>query len=244
VRVADADRGARRIDADLTDDEVIFLTDAFPCGYAAIDWCRLQGGETVAVWGAGPVGLMAMKAAWMRGAGRVIAVDRQPYRLDRAARAGKAEVIDMLEAHAVELLRDSTCGVGPDVCIDAVGMEAHPGLFDRFANAVHLQAGSMTAFKQCVAAVRQGGQVSVIGEYAASYDRVPLGQIFEKNLRLYFGNPPVHQYLDDLLAAVSARQVRLDDVVSHHMPLASAPEAYRMFNDKTDNCVKVVLKAS
>jgi S-(hydroxymethyl)glutathione dehydrogenase / alcohol dehydrogenase len=244
VRVRNADTGTRKIDDGLTDDQVVFLTDAFPTGYAAIDWCRLQGGETVAVWGAGPVGLMAMKAAWMLGAGRVIAIDREPYRLDRAARVGKAEVIDMVEANAVDLLRDSTYGQGPDVCVDAVGMEAHFDLFDKVANATHLCAGSISAFKHCILAVKRGGQVSVVGEYGSAYDRVPLGLIFEKGLRIYFGEAPVERYLDQLLAAVAQNKVQLDDVISHRMPLSAAPEAYQMFADHTDNCVKVVLKAS
>lgn len=245
VRVPYADIGARKIPDSLTDDQVIFLTDIFPTGYAAIDWCQLQGGETVAVWGAGPVGLMAMKAAWMQGAGRVIAIDREPYRLDRAARVGNAEVIDMVEANAIDLLRDGTQGHGPDVCIDAVGMEAHHGMIERLANVVHLQTGSLSAFKECIHSVRRGGVVSVVGMYGGlHYDNVPLGEIFDKGLRMCFGHAPVHRYIDDLMAAVETGKVRLDDVISHRMPLSAAPEAYQMFNDKTDNCVKVVLKAS
>jgi threonine dehydrogenase-like Zn-dependent dehydrogenase len=242
VRVPYAQFGPRKVPEGLTDEEVLFLSDIFPTGYTAVDWCNLQGGETVAVWGAGPVGLMAAKAAWLKGAGRVIVLDREEYRLARARGVANAEVVDIERGDPIDALRAMTDGRGPDVCIDAVGMEAHHNVLEKVSNVFHAQLGSINAFKDCVSSVRRGGTVSVVGVYGTSFDNFPIGQIFDKGLKLAFGQAPVHRYMDELLAAVESRKVRLDDVISHRLPLAKAGDAYDTFNAKKDNCVKVVLK--
>lgn len=242
VRVPFADVGPRKVPDSLTDEQVLFLTDIFPTGYAAIDWAGLKGGETVAVFGCGPVGIMAMKSAWLRGAARVIGLDREGYRLERARGAAKAEVIDIEKGNYIDELRAMTEGRGPDVCVDAVGMEAHHGFVEKLSNVVHAQVGSINALRDCISAVRRGGTVTIVGVYGVPYDNFPIGQIFEKGLRLQMGQVPVHKYIDELLAHVAEGRVRLDDVISHRVPLERAGDAYEVFNEKRDGCVKVVLK--
>lgn len=242
VRVPYADVGPRKVPDDLTDDQLLFLTDIFPTGYAAVDWARLSGGETVAVFGCGPVGIMAMKSAWLKGAGRVIGLDIEGYRLERARGTAKAEIIDMTNNDYIERLRDMTGGRGPDVAIDAVGMEAHHTLREKASNLIHAQVGTINAFRDCLRAVRRGGVISVVGVYGVPYDNFPWGQMFEKGVRVALGQAPVHAYIDELITAVTERKVRLDDVISHLVPLDKAGAAYDMFNDKKDGCVKVILK--
>ncbi len=242
VRVPFADFGPRKVPDTLSDEQVLFLTDIFPTGYTAVDWCHLKGGETVAVWGAGPVGIMAAKAAWLKGAGRVIVLDREEYRLAKARAVANVEVVDITRGDPIEALRSMTEGRGPDACIDAVGMEAHHNVLEKLSNVFHAQLGSINAFRDCVNSVRRGGTVSVVGVYGTPFDNFPIGQIFDKGLRLAFGQAPVHKYIDELLAAVSEGRVKLDDVISHRLPLTKAGEAYETFNEKKDNCVKVVLK--
>ena len=242
VRVPYADVGPRKVPDSLTDEQVLFLSDIFPTGYAAVDWAKLKGGETVAVFGCGPVGLMAMKSAWLKGAERVIGLDIEGYRLERARGAAKADIIDMTKGDYVEQLRAMTGGRGPDVCIDAVGMEAHHGLVEKLSNVVHAQVGTISAFKDCVRAVRRGGTISVVGVYGMPYDNFPWGQMFDKGVQVRLGQCPAHVYIDELLAHVAEGRVKLDDVISHRIPLEKAGEAYEIFNAKKDGCVKVVLK--
>lgn len=242
VRVPFADVGPRKVPDNLTDEQVLFLTDIFPTGYTAIEWAKLKGGETVAVFGCGPVGLMAMKSAWLKGAGRVIGLDIEGYRLERARGAAKADIIDMTKGDYVEQLRAMTGGRGPDVCVDAVGMEAHHGLLEKMSNVVHAQLGSINALRDCLNAVRRGGVISVVGVYGMPYDNFPWGQMFEKGVRVQLGQAPVHAYIDELVNAVAEGKVKLDDVISHRVPLAEAGDAYEIFNAKKDGCVKVVLK--
>jgi S-(hydroxymethyl)glutathione dehydrogenase/alcohol dehydrogenase len=242
VRVPYANFGPRKVPGDFGDEEVLFLTDIFPTGYTAIDWAQLKGGETVAVFGCGPVGLMAMKCAWLKGAGRVIGVDIQPYRIETARRTANAEVIDASKTDPVTLIREMTEGRGADVCVDAVGMEADRTLLDKLSNVVHAQAGSIKALHSAISAVRRGGVVSVVGVYGLPYDNFPLGQIFDKGIRLSFGQAPAQRYIDELLSYVEQRKIRLDDIITHRMPLEEAPRGYDIFNKKEDDCVKVVLK--
>lgn len=242
VRVPFANFGPRKVPEGLSDEEVLFLTDIFPTGFTAVDWAELQGGETVAVWGAGPVGIMAAKAAWLKGAGRVIILDLEEYRLARAKTIANSEVIDIDRGDPVEALRSMTEGRGPDVCIDAVGMEAHHNVLEKLSNVFHAQVGSISAFRDCVNSVRRGGVVSVVGVYGTPFDNFPIGQIFDKGIRLAFGQAPVHKYIDELLLAVQSRKIRLDDVISHRVSLEKAGDAYEMFNKKEDNCLKVVLE--
>ena len=242
VRVPYANFGPRKIDERYQDEEVLFLTDIFPTGWSAIDWANLKGGETVAVFGCGPVGLMAQKIAWLRGAGRVIGVDRLPYRLEMAKRAANSETINFEEDNAIERIRDMTQGRGADVCVDAVGLEANRKLKDKLANVVHMQGGSIAALELCISAVRRGGVVSVVGVYGMPYDAFPVGQIFDKGIRMAFGQAPVQKYIDELIGILDRDEIKLHDIITHRLPLEQAVNAYKIFRDKEDNCVKVVLR--
>jgi S-(hydroxymethyl)glutathione dehydrogenase / alcohol dehydrogenase len=242
VRVPYANFGPRKVPADLTDEEVLFLTDILPTGYTAIDWADLKGGETVAVFGCGPVGLMAQKVAQIKGAGKVIGLDRQNYRLEAAKRTANSETINIEEGDPVAKIREMTEGRGADVCVDAVGLEAERSVPEKIGELLHLQSGSIAAFKLAVDAVRRGGIVSVVGVYGSAYDKFPLGQIFDKGISLRFGQAPVQKYIDELINLVSARKIRLNDIITHRFSLDDAPHGYQIFKDKQDDCVKVVLK--
>jgi threonine dehydrogenase-like Zn-dependent dehydrogenase len=242
VRVPYANFGPRKVSSTMSDDQVLFLTDIFPTGYSAVDWAGIKGGETVAVFGCGPVGLMAMKSAWLRGAKRVIGVDIQDYRLEMARNSAKAETFNSAEEDAVEEIRNLTEGRGADVCIDAVGLEADRTLLERVSNVIHAQMGSIKALEQCISAVRRGGVVSVVGVYGLPYDNFPVGQIFDKGISLFFGQAPVQKHIDALIKHVEQGDIQLDDIITHRLPLAEAPHGYRIFNKKEDNCVKVVLQ--
>ena len=242
VRVPYANFGPRKVSDNFQDDEVLFLTDIFPTGYAAIDWANVRGGETVAVFGCGPVGLMAQKVAWLRGAKRVIGVDIQDYRLTAAREMAGSEGVNAKDEDAVSAIRDMTDGRGADVCVDAVGMEADRNLTDKLANIWHGEVGSFKALKDCISAVRRGGVVSVVGVYGIPYDAFPLGQIFDKGIKMAFGQAPVQSYIDELIKLLEQRKIRLDDIITHHLPLAEAPHGYEIFSEKKDGCVKIVLK--
>ena len=242
VRVPYANFGPRKVSSDFGDEEVLFLTDIFPTGFSAIEWAQLKGGETVAVFGCGPVGLMAQKVAWLKGAKRVIGVDIQPYRLEAARRTAKSETINSAEVDPVKAIRDLTDGRGADVCVDAVGLEADRTVLDKVSNVLHAQTGSIKALKAAISAVRRGGTVTVVGVYGMPYDNFPLGQIFDKGITMRFGQAPVQKYLDELIQWVEQRKIRLDDIITHRLPLDQAAHAYDIFCKKEDNCVKVVLK--
>lgn len=241
VRVPYADVGPRKVPDRLTDEQVLFLTDILPTGWAAIDWAELKGGETVAVFGCGPVGLMAMKSAWVRGAGRVIGVDREEYRLQKAREVAQAETINLQKLDPVEAIRSMTEGRGADVCVDAVGLEAHRNVLDRVVNVLHAEAGSIGALKLAFSAVRRGGVVTVVGVYGMSYDNFPIGQFFDKGLKMRAGQVPVHNYIDELTRLIDTGRLRVDDVISHRLPLSQAAHGYEIFCKKQDDCVKVVL---
>lgn len=242
VRVPFADNGARVVPAHLRDEEVLFLTDIMPTGWCGAEWGNVRSGDVVAVFGAGPVGLMAAKACRIKGATRVVCVDIQPYRLDKARSFADADTIDAREEDAVETLRAMTGGRGPDVVIDAVGMEADQSLAGRVGNLVRAQAGTISAFEACLRAVRRGGRVAVVGVYGTDYDRFPLGRFFDKGLTMRAGQATVHNHVDELLDHVAKGRLSLEGVISHEMPLSAISEAYRIFNDKLEGCVKVVLK--
>ena len=242
VRVPYANFGPRKISSSYSDEQVLFLTDIFPTGYFGVEWAKPKGGETVAVFGCGPVGLMAQKVAWLKGASRVIGVDMQPYRLQAARRVAKSETINFKETDPVEAIREMTNGRGADICIDAVGQEADRSTLEKIKNVAHLQVGTINAFRMCCSAVRRGGTVTVMGVYAVPYDDFPLGQLVDKGLSLRFGQAPVQAVIDELIKWVEDGRIRLDDVISHRLPLEQAPHAYQIFNDKEDDCVKVVLK--
>jgi threonine dehydrogenase-like Zn-dependent dehydrogenase len=185
---------------------------------------------------------MAQKVAWLRGAKRVIGVDIQNYRLLAAERTARSEVINAKDEDPIAAIREMTDGRGADVCVDAVGMEADRSLADKLSNVWHAQIGSIKALKNCFSAVRRGGFVSVLGVYGIPYDAFPLGQIFDKGIKLASGQAPVQKYIDELIGLLDQDKIKLDDIITHRLPLTEAPHAYEIFNEKKDDCVKVVLK--
>ncbi len=245
ARVPFADVGPLKIPDGLSDEQVLFLTDIFPTGYMAAENCDIQPGDTVAVWGCGPVGQFAIRSAFMLGADRVIAIDRIPERLQMAA-AAKAEIINYEEIDAGEAVTEMTGGRGPDSCIDAVGMEAHgtglDALYDKAKQAVRLESDRPTALRQVILACRKGGTVSIPGVYGGLVDKVPLGAAFNKGLTLKMGQTHVHRYLRPLLDRVQKGEIDPSFVITHRMKLDEAPHAYEIFKQKKDNCIKVVLK--
>lgn len=242
VRVPYADYGPRIVPDNLADEQALFLTDIFPTGWSAIDWAELKGGETVVVFGCGPVGIMAQKAAWLQGAGRVIAVDTREYRLEMARKAANVETIDGSKVDAVEVIRSMTGGYGADVCVDAVGMEADHNFLTKALNVIQGEAGTMKVLERCFDAVRRGGTVTVVGVYGTPFDNFPLHQWFDKGIKLRGGQATVHKYIDHLIDLVSTGKVVLNDIITHQVALSDAAKMYDIFNKKEDNCVKVVLK--
>lgn len=242
VRVPYADYGPRIVPSGLSDEQALFLTDIFPTGWSAIDWAELKGGETVVVFGCGPVGIMTQKAAWLQGAGRVIAVDTREYRLEMARRAANSETIDGSKVDAVEVIRQMTGGYGADVCVDAVGMEADHSFFTKALNVIQGEAGTMKVLERCFDAVRRGGTVTVVGVYGTPFDNFPLHQWFDKGIKLRGGQATVHKYIDHLINLVDTGKVTLNDIITHKVPLDDAAKMYDIFNKREDNCVKVVLK--
>lgn len=243
VRVPYADYGPRKVPESLSDDQALFLTDIFPTGYSAIDWANVQGGETVVIFGAGPVGIMAAKSAWLRGAARVINVDTQPYRLEKARQTANSEGI-LWDNHkqVIDEIRNLTEGRGADVCVEAVGFEPDRDLLDRAKAVINMEKGSPKVLEACFSAVRRGGVVSVVGIYSVPYDNFPIGQFFEKGFQLVGGQALVHKHIDKLLDYVVEGKVQLDDIITHRLPLEEAVNGYDIFRNKKDNCVKVVLK--
>jgi threonine dehydrogenase-like Zn-dependent dehydrogenase len=246
VRVPFADVGPLRVPAALSDEQVLFLSDILPTGYMAAENCAIRPGDVVAVWGAGPVGLLAMKSALLLGAERVIAIDRWPARLRLAESGAKAETLNYEEiGDVVEELKQRTGGRGPDACIDAAGMEAHgttlDALYDRAKQAVRLATDRSHALRQAIQACRKGGTVSIPGVYGGFLDKFPLGAAFAKGLTMRMGQTHVPRYLRPLLDLIESGRLDATFIVSHRWPLSRAAEAYRLFNDKSDDCTKVVL---
>ncbi|GGE96124.1 zinc-dependent alcohol dehydrogenase [Hymenobacter cavernae] len=243
VRVPYADYGPRIIPDSLTDEQALFLTDIFPTGYSGIDWGEVKGGEVVAIFGAGPVGIMAAKSAWLRGAARVVVVDPLQYRLDKAKATANCEVILWEnQKDAIEQIRAMSGGRGADVVVEAVGFEPVRDLFDRVKSVVNLEKGSPKVLEACMSAVRRGGIVSVLGVYPTTYDNFPIGQFFDKGIKIVGGQAPAHKHIDKLLEYVIQGKVKLDDIITHRLPLSEAAHGYDIFRNKKDNCVKVVLK--
>ncbi|HEX8255043.1 MAG TPA: zinc-dependent alcohol dehydrogenase [Thermoanaerobaculia bacterium] len=246
VRVPYADTNHQKIPNGVADEQALFLTDIFPTGYMAAEACDIQPGDTVAVWGCGPVGLFAIRSAWLLGAERVIAIDRFRERLGLAAADGKTEVLDYGELDDVyEQLKDMTGGRGPDRCIDAVGMEAHgtfiDAIVDKIKQAVKLQFDRAHALRQALHCCRKGGTVSIPGVYAGFIDKVPFGTAFGKGLTLKMGQTHVHRYTQPLLERVQRGEIDPTFIISHRVSLDEAPEMYRTFRAKQDECIKVVM---
>lgn len=242
VRVPKANTGPRIIPDALGDDEVLFLTDIFPTGWSAVEWGEVKGGETVVIFGSGPVGLMAQKSAWLHGAERVIAVDPLDYRLNKAKEINRVEVLNAHDEHLMDKIRDMTKGRGADVAIDAVGAETERSVAEKLKAVINLEKGSIKVIDWCTQAVRRGGIVSVVGVYGSPYDNFPIHRIFDKGLTMRFGQSYVHRYIDQLFELVQNRKVVLDDIITHHLPLSEATKGYDMFKHKKNDCVKVVLR--
>ncbi|HEY6225734.1 MAG TPA: zinc-dependent alcohol dehydrogenase [Verrucomicrobiae bacterium] len=247
VRVPFADIGPLKIENGLPDEKVLFLTDIFPTGYMAAEQANIQPGDTVAVWGCGPVGLLTIKSAFLLGAGRVIGIDRVPERLALAKEKAGAEVLDFSKVDSiVEQLKDMTGGRGPDSCIDAVGMEAEGhgviALYDKMKAAAMQQTDRPTAIRQAILAVRNGGTISMPGVYGGFVDKFPLGSIMNRSITLRTGQTHVHRYKKPLLQRIEKGEIDPSFIITHEMKLSEAPKAYDMFVKKRDNCIKVVLK--
>ncbi len=246
ARVPFADVGLFKIPDGLADEQVLFLTDIFPTGYMAAENCHIEPGDTVAIWGCGPVGQFAIRSAYLLGAERVIAVDRIPERLQMAKEQGKAEIINYEEVDAGEAVKELTGGRGPDAVIDAVGMEAHgtgiDALYDQAKQAVRLETDRPTALRQLILACRKGGHVSLAGVYGGFLDKVPMGAAFNKGLTFQMGQTHVHRYLKPLLEHIQNGAIDPSFVITHRMALEDAPRGYETFKHKKDNCIKVVLK--
>jgi threonine dehydrogenase-like Zn-dependent dehydrogenase len=244
VRVPFADVGPIKIPDTLSDEQVLFLSDILPTGYMAAENCNIQPGDTVAVWGCGPVGLFAIKSAVLLGAGRVIGIDRFPERLRLAERAG-AEVINYEESDVLPALNELTGGRGPDSCIDAVGMEAHmhgvQHSYDKVKQALRMETDRPGVLRQAIQACRNGGTVSVPGVYGGVVDKIPFGAIVNKALTVKSGQTHVQHYMKPLLARIEAGEIDPSFIITHRISLEEVPDAYRMFRDKADECVKVVV---
>ena len=247
VRVPFADVGPVKVPAGLTDEQVLFLSDIFPTGYMAAENCGIQPDDVIAVWGCGPVGLMAIRSAFLLGAARVIAIDDVPARLAAARRLG-AETIDfgVEDTDVVERLKQLTYGLGPDACIDAVGLEAHGhslvAAYDRVKQALKLTTDRPLALRQAIQACRKGGTVSVPGVYGGFIDKAPVGAFFSKGLTLKGGQTHVHRYLGPLLERIEKGEVDPSFVISHRIGLDQVPEAYATFEKKEDDAIKYVLR--
>ncbi|MDF5715533.1 MAG: glutathione-dependent formaldehyde dehydrogenase [Rhizonema sp. NSF051] len=246
ARVPFADVGLFKIPDGLSDEQVLFLTDIFPTGYMAAENCNIEPGDTVAIWGCGPVGQFAIKSAYMLGAERVIAIDRVPERLKMASEQAKAEVLNYEKVDVGEALKEMTGGQGPDSCMDAVGMEAHgmgpDGFYDTVKQAVRLETDRPTALRQVILACRKGGHVSIPGVYTGFVDKIPMGALMNKGLTVKTGQTHVHKYLRPLLEHVQNGDIDPTFIITHRLPLEQAPHGYEVFNNKQDECIKVVLK--
>jgi threonine dehydrogenase-like Zn-dependent dehydrogenase len=246
LRVPFADVGPIKIPEGMSDEKVLFLSDIFPTGYMAAENCGIEEGDTVTVWGCGPVGQFAIQSAWMMGAGRVIAIDRVPERLAMAAKHGKAETINFDDEKVYDRLMEMTAGRGPDRCVDAVGAEAHgtgsfDAVLDKAKAAVMLGTDRPHALREAIMCCRKGGTVSVPGAYVGFLDKIPFGAFMNKGLTMKTGQTHVQRYLEPLLKKIEDGEIDPSFVITHRLKLDEAPEAYKTFRDKEDNCVKVVL---
>jgi threonine dehydrogenase-like Zn-dependent dehydrogenase len=246
ARVPFADVGPLKVPDGLSDEQVLFLSDIFPTGYMAAENCGIQPGDVIAVWGCGPVGLFAIKSAYLLGAEKVIAIDRFPYRLRMAHDKAGAETIDYEQADVHEALLEMTGGRGPDHCIDAVGMEGHAsgveGAYDRVKQAMMLESDRPPALRHAILECRSGGTVSVAGVYGGFIDKFPIGAIVNRSLTIRSGQTHVHRYLRPLLDRVERGDIDPSFVITHRMRLEDAPRGYETFLNKEDECVKVVLR--
>jgi threonine dehydrogenase-like Zn-dependent dehydrogenase len=248
LRVPFADVGPIKVPDSLPDEKVLFLSDIFPTGYMGAENAEIQKGETVAVWGCGPVGQFAMQSAWMLGAGRVIAIDRVPERLAMAQTRSKAETINYeTDGGVYDRLMEMTKGRGPDRCIDAVGTESHSPLtaehaMDAVKMAVMLETDRPHVLREAIMCCRKGGTISVPGVYIGFADKIPLGALMNKGLTVKTGQTHMQRYMGPLLKRIEDGEIDPSFVITHEVALDDAPDMYKTFRDKKDGCIKVVLK--
>ena len=247
LRVPHANVICLKVENDLPDEKVLFLSDIFPTGWMAAENADIEPGETVAVWGCGPVGQFAIQSAWMLGAGRVVAIDRVPERLQMAREFGRAETLDADEGHIYDRLQEMTNGRGPDRCIDAVGAEAHAfSTLDSMMDAVKVMLLQKTdrphVLREAIMCCRKGGTISVPGVYVGLGDKIPLGALMNKGLTIKTGQTHMLRYMEPLLRRVEAGDIDPSFVITHVLPLEKGPDAYKTFREKQDGCIKVVLK--
>jgi len=245
VRVPFADVGPLKVPNTLKDEQVLFLSDIFPTGFMAAENCDIRPGDTIAVWGCGPVGQMAIRSASLLGAEKVIAIDDVHERLELAMKGG-AEVINHSEQPVFDKLKALTGGRGPDACIDAVGLEAHgttlDAYIDKVKTAAFLATDRPSALRQAIHSCRKGGIVSIPGVYGGLLDKIPFGAAFQKGLTFKMGQTHVMRYMQPLLDLIDRGVIDPSFVITHRLPLDQAPAAYKIFRDKEDGCIKVVLK--
>jgi len=246
VRVPYADVAPVKVPSSLTDEQVLFLGDIFPTGWQAAVQCDIERTDTVAIWGAGPVGQFAIRSAILLGARQVIAIDRVPERLSMAAAAG-AVTINFDEESVLERLKDLTEGKGPEKCIDAVGLESHAtrsvdALYDRAKQATLMETDRPHVLREMIYVCRPAGILSIPGVYGGLLDKIPFGAAMNKGLTFRMGQTHVNRWTDDLLARIEQGQIDPSFVITHTAPLSSGPAMYKTFRDKHDGCVKVVLK--
>ena len=245
LRVPFADIGPVKIPNGIPDEQVLFLSDIFPTGYMAAENAEIEPGDTVAIWGCGPVGQFAIRSAYMLGAGRVIAIDSVPERL-RMAEDGKADTINFDKEDVYDRLMVMTNGRGPDRAIDAVGSEAHGsgllGIVDKAKQAVRLETDRPHVLREAIRCVRKGGTLSIPGVYIGFIDMIPFGAAMNKGLTMKMGQTHVQRYTEPLLRMIEAGEIDPSFVITHTVPLERGPEMYKTFRDKQDGCIKVVLK--
>jgi len=246
ARVPFANVGALKIESDLTDEKVLFLSDIFPTGYMAAENAQIQEGDTVAVWGCGPVGQFAIASAFLLGAARVIAIDRFPERLALARNLG-AVTVDYSDEDTSVLtaLKDLSGGIGPDGCIDAVGLESHfsdlQGIYDAVKTTLLLETDRPGVLRQAIQAVRKGGTLSIPGVYGGMLDKVPFGAAFGKGITMKMGQTHMHKYMKPLLERVEKGQIDPSFIISHRITLDDAPEMYKVWRDKKERVTKIVI---
>jgi threonine dehydrogenase-like Zn-dependent dehydrogenase len=247
ARVPFADVGTTRIDVDIDDERVLFLTDVLPTGWMAAEMCDIGDGDVIAIWGAGAVGLFAAHSAYLMGAERVIVIDRFEYRLERARERCGAETLNYEDVDVREALNDLTGGRGPDACIDAVGMEGHHGnellnVYARGKQSLKLETDRPWALKQAILSVRNGGTISIIGAYAGFIDKFPIGAVMNRSLTIRAGQCHVQRYVEPLLERIRSGELDSTIPLTHRIPLDEAPKGYAAMKHKDDDVIKVMLK--
>ena len=246
LRVPFADVGPIKVPDGLTDEQVLFLSDIFPTGYMAADFCNIQRGDTIAIWGCGPVGQMAIRSAFLLGAERVIAIDTVPERLALASSAG-AVTLDFMDEDIYDRIMELTGGRGADACIDAVGTEpattaSFDSVIDRIKVATFMGTDRPHVLRQAIHCCRNFGTVSVVGVYGGFLDKIPVGSAINRGLTFRMAQTPVQRYLPELLDRIQNGEMDPSFVITHRGSLEDGPELYKTFRDKQDGCIKVVLK--